>query len=122
MWACQPVFQGHAAAGRQDLAIGNADEAIGKQGLGGDVLRQFGEQAKGQIQFAIEQLRQHGFTAGLADGQVHPGRDLAQVAQQVRQDDARGVVGQRQPEPALGPGWLEQRGGQQAVEIAQCIL
>ncbi|MNE46502.1 hypothetical protein D3C80_1408450 [compost metagenome] len=122
MRACQPVFKGKAAAGGQHLAIGNADEMVGKQGLGKDVLRQLGEQAQCQVQFPIEQLRQHGFAAGLADGQVHPGCGLAQVAQQGWQDDPRGVVGQRQPETALGFGWLELWGGQQAVEIAQGIL
>ncbi|MCY1439523.1 hypothetical protein D9M71_557590 [compost metagenome] len=47
MRAAQPVFQGQATAGRQHLAIGNADEAVGKQWLDGDVLRQVGEDAQG---------------------------------------------------------------------------
>ncbi|MNE64059.1 hypothetical protein D3C80_1594450 [compost metagenome] len=90
----KPLGQRQAPAGGQHLAVGDAGEAFLEQWLCGDVLRQVGEYAQGQVELAIEQLRQHGFTAGLADRQVHAWGDLAHVANQRWQDDARRIVGQ----------------------------
>ncbi|MNP40563.1 hypothetical protein D3C76_1342120 [compost metagenome] len=54
MRPCQPVIQCKATFGRQHLTVGDADEAVLEQCLRGNALRQLGEDAQGEVKFAIE--------------------------------------------------------------------